>query len=501
MINGIYGSGGPYAYCDYWASVLGLRSMIDPRALESGRIDLNLFHHALDRPAARLLSWRIYVLATLLGPGAIIYQRATRLRRRIQSRTERLRQRMLKNRLAPYALQLKRAGRGRVRVDGVGDHWNGPLIDPSTVRVVVSTLFPTYKLLIATLITLAYTATAMPILTHLEVPFLHTQTFVILSYAALTILLYVLLGDFWTALLGPLPFLVARKLLIFSAGVDVFYLGLIGIGVLVYLIEFFFIPRPLPPVVFLYVNETGHPLQTYQTEQAPYWLEGKAYWVWRFVILAPAELTKFWERDWERVEIWVRADEGPQCGEIEWIVSDFHYRELWFRPQRWMGEKRWRRLCDQLARWRESGRGRRHWLLEIDLDLLFHSPSLRWADLGRGAGPRPRSAPKRMWKSIGSRKPRDFPPHYWGRLSELELEGFVLLRDVPEHLRRMSSWSVLRLPWSYWRYPLGVKSAVRHYLYDPSRPQAESARSSVDFQIKSPPPRQPGIGAAKEDAG
>jgi hypothetical protein len=491
MISGLTGRGGPFAYCDYWASVQGLRLILDPRIIRLGLIDLDLFRNALDRPAARLLSWRIYALAALLGPGAILYQVATRLRRSMGSREQKRWHRVLSSRLRPFRLELERVPdrHGLVTVQGLHGAWDGPLIDPSMLRCVASTLFPTYKVLLATLITMALLLTAWPILMRLNVGFIHGPIFIGVSFAALAAVLYLLFGDLWTALLGPLPILLARKLLVFSHGPEGFYLGLLGVVVIVYFVEFFFLPRPLPPVLYLYVNEPDHPLQTYRPEEAPTWLEGRAYWVWRFVILAPAEITKFWERDWERIEVWVRAEDGPRCGEIEWLVSDFHYRELWYEPARWVGEGAYTRLQSEVAAWRRAFKGRRHWLLELDLDLLFHTPSVRRIEFGLGPSPKPRSSLLRLLKSLGARIPRDFPPHYWSRIRDLELQGIVLLRDVPEHLRHASAWSILSKPWTYWRYPLGVLTPVQRFQYDAGGGPDVASRSS-DFQIKSPDARK-----------
>lgn len=481
---GVSGRGGPFAYCDYWASVLGFRSIVSRKAQDSGLIDLHLFRHALDRPPTRLVNWGIYALATLLGPGAILYQMATRVRRRVGSREHKRWQRTLTERLRPFQLDLERREEGRVYIKGLSGAWNGPLLDPARLRVVASTIFPTYKLLLATLITMAFLATAWPILTHLGPPFFSSATFTILAYAGLVGVLFLLFGDIWTALLGPVPVLVAREVLVFNGGIEDFYLRLLVVVVIVYFIEFFFLPRPLPPILYLYVNEPDHPLQTYEGKEAPHWLRGKAYWVWRFVILAPAEITKFWERDWERMEIWVRADEGPHCGEIEWFVSDQHYRELWFEPRRWLGD-RYDELMKQLAEWRENSIGRRHWLLEVDMDLLFHSPSIRRLEWGLGPGPRSRSGPLRILKCLGVRSPADFPLQYWSRLKELELQGIVLLTDVPEHIRPASTWTLLRKPWSYWRYPLGVLTDTKQYIYNSGVDPPEEASCSSDFQIKS----------------
>ncbi len=58
------------------------------------------------------------------------------------------------------------------------------------------------------------------------------------------------------------------------------------------------------------------------------WLEADAYWVFRYVWYWPLELTfPLPHDDWERADIWVNA----RTGKIEWITSDYHWRELWYQ--------------------------------------------------------------------------------------------------------------------------------------------------------------------------
>ncbi|MFW9831676.1 MAG: hypothetical protein ACFFD8_07875, partial [Candidatus Thorarchaeota archaeon] len=58
------------------------------------------------------------------------------------------------------------------------------------------------------------------------------------------------------------------------------------------------------------------------------WLEADAYWVYRYVWYWPLELTfPLPHDDWERADIWVNA----RTGKIEWITSDYHWRELWYQ--------------------------------------------------------------------------------------------------------------------------------------------------------------------------
>ncbi len=57
------------------------------------------------------------------------------------------------------------------------------------------------------------------------------------------------------------------------------------------------------------------------------WLEADTYWVFRVVWHWRLEFTlPLPHADWERADIWVNA----RTGNIEWITSDYHWRELWY---------------------------------------------------------------------------------------------------------------------------------------------------------------------------
>jgi len=68
-----------------------------------------------------------------------------------------------------------------------------------------------------------------------------------------------------------------------------------------------------------------------ESKEKPPWLnpkETKAFWVFRFMYYWRLEITLPRPHfDWERVEVWVDAENG----EVKWIVSDYHYRELWYK--------------------------------------------------------------------------------------------------------------------------------------------------------------------------
>ena len=61
----------------------------------------------------------------------------------------------------------------------------------------------------------------------------------------------------------------------------------------------------------------------------PFWIrksEVKNFWVIRFMYFWKYELAKIPHSDWERIELWFDAQKGV----LKWVVSDYHYRELWY---------------------------------------------------------------------------------------------------------------------------------------------------------------------------
>jgi hypothetical protein len=87
----------------------------------------------------------------------------------------------------------------------------------------------------------------------------------------------------------------------------------------------------------IYFYEGEHPQKFHYKykEDKPSWLESKPYWVFRYSFTWSFELTlekglpvvHASEKDIERLDIWCDA----RTGEVEWIVSDYHWRELWYR--------------------------------------------------------------------------------------------------------------------------------------------------------------------------
>jgi hypothetical protein len=462
---------GPYLYCDYWASVLGLRGLLNPRFLKRRAVSLDLFRNGLDRPRARLPKLRYYLITFLAGPlfvtSHLVAQLGFILRSRVKVDTS------FQQAMSRFELSLSPLGEGELRVrvlDRSGDE-RARAMNPDRLGVICSLFYPTYKVFIAALLTILVTVLLVSLLGHIAFLSAIMPFFEILVYPLLFAILYFIFRDLLTAFLAPLPVFAVRFLLRYSgemppADWGPFLLGMAGCALIFYLAEWFFVPRPLPPTLYLYVNDPDHDDFPYRPEHAPYWLEGRLYWVWRFVTLYPAELNKLWEPDWERLEVWVRADEGEEMGRIEWLVTDIHYRELWIDYRRLTPDSERRQHRRWLTRHWRDGQADGLWLVEADAHLVYHTQFVRHIyPLHPGRG----WIRKRIWellRSVRIYRARDRTKDFLPAIRDLELGGEVVLGEIPEHLRKIVLREVLAVPWSYWRFPEGVTSVRTSYRYD-----------------------------------
>jgi hypothetical protein len=79
--------------------------------------------------------------------------------------------------------------------------------------------------------------------------------------------------------------------------------------------------------IYLYQNAWEDMSSLWYQQDKPVWVQGDFYWVIRYMYYWPMEMTfPLPHTDWERVEVWVNA----RTGQAEWILSDYHYRELWY---------------------------------------------------------------------------------------------------------------------------------------------------------------------------
>ncbi len=479
---------GPHLYADYWASVLRLPGGIRERVVEAGLVDPALYRLGLDRPDLQLPRLRSYLALFLLGPLLLVLRRFRRLGRyRLGFRSDAGRE--VQERLAELELEIEPSdvGDGRVDVRGRGLTLAEGILDPRRISGFASLFFATYKLPLATLAGLVLAAVTAPLVHALGVFRPALDLWIPAGFPLLALLLYLAYRDVVTAVLGALPVVIVRYLLPFvrhgsPEGWRTFFLALGGLFLLYLLIDVFFMPRPVPPVLFLFARKG--PGRAYEREgDAPWWLEGDCYWVWRYMALTPAEISKFWERDWERVELWIRAD-GEGAGRLEWIVTDGHYRELWVPGERLTAPDG----SDEVAARAAAAGGRPGlWLLEADADLLFHSPAFRAATFL----PEVEGVPARSLRHLAAvfwRRPaRDDPAGPRRRLERARIRvGGDVFEDAPEVAAPLIARHLLSAPWRYWRYPLGAATRAESRLYGehvraPPPPAADPA-----LQIKAP---------------
>ncbi|MFW6331639.1 MAG: hypothetical protein ACOC3J_07950, partial [Gemmatimonadota bacterium] len=379
---------GPFLFVDYWANVFGIAGVTPDDYVRRGFVDPALFKLGIDRPELDVPKIGAYLLLFLVGPFLFAFRSFRRMGRyRLRFRSRRSRE--VQGALEPYRLTLDAAGR---EPDDAGDPHLPPrcdvrlgdtvlardVLDPYRVAGYSSLFWAANKLPMASLIGLAVIGIGAPLLSWLGLLEITGRYWAPVGFPALVLVLYAILREWLPALLGGVPILLGSFLfnvLRPSTPYDwsVFFWSLAGIFLLYLLADWFFVPRPVPPALLLYTRQgTAAPYQ--HEEDAPWWLDGQTYWVWRYLLLSPAELNKFWERDWERVDLWIRAD-GPDAGRLEWVVTDLHYRELWV-PYEKLGDPA--RLATENEKAREAASGGAGiWVVEVDADLVFHSPVLR----------------------------------------------------------------------------------------------------------------------------
>lgn len=476
---------GPFLFSDYWASILNLKDIVNQESTSSVGMSLESFRKFLNRPSAGLPRFGYLILYSLLKPFLVLYGLILRLIGRAPEKKEAVDDGSpseMERLMIDHSLRVEPKEGGLADIYAGVDKLASGVLNPIRLVGSNSMFFARYKVFLASLIVLGYGALITPFmkLLHAEPAAAYLSY---LHYPIVLLILWALFDDLLTATVSPLPIIAIRVLMREAQGFQGFVIAIVLTALILYLVEWFFIPRSLPPALYFYVNDGRKPHMHYKEGHEPYWLEGKYYWVWRYVHLAPAELLKFWEKDWERLEIWIRAD-GEEKGKLEYVVNDFHYRELWFGYEGITRKKARDYHKAVLARYRDTAE-RLTWLVEVDMDIVFHTPSLKGVYLTRG---------KRLsiWRRILSvltvmwdRPIKENPEEYKSRLERLEIEGTGFLEDVPEHFRTLVTRQLLRLPWAYWRFPRGAGSTRQHLVYSSGNTRFEPELSADSkFQIK-----------------
>jgi hypothetical protein len=449
---------GPFLFCDYWASVLDLRDVVNLKAISATGLSLEVFRKILNRPATRIPRLGLIILGSLFRPWLALWRlllRALGLRTFVpRTRFDR---EVMRHLLADYAMRVEAKPGGLADVYYEGKEVAHDVVNPVRLRASSTMFLGRYKVVLASLVALGYGALVnyFSYLFHAEhvvLPYLG-----VMFYPIVLLILWWMFDDLLTATISPLPVIAIRILIRGSHGFQGFVIAVIVTTLILYLVEWFFIPRSLPPALYLYINDSKAGQFPYKPGNEPYWLEGKFYWVWRYVTLAPAELLKFWEKDWERLEVWIRAD-GDERGRIDYVVTDCHYRELWFKYETLAGRRAKDYHSAVLARYRDTDQ-LLTWVIDMDMDLVFHSPAVRGIYMATG---KRLSVGRRLialFNVIFHKKPSEHPDKYMHKVEALEIHGDHFLNDIPENFRIIVTRRLLSLPWAYWRFPRGAKSS------------------------------------------
>ncbi|UCC33472.1 MAG: hypothetical protein JSW53_00205 [Candidatus Bathyarchaeota archaeon] len=178
-----------------------------------------------------------------------------------------------------------------------------------------------------------------------------------------------------------------------------------------------------------------------ETHDAPFWLKedkGKKYWVLRFMYFWRYEVAKVPHSDWERVEVWVNA----QTGAVKWVVSDYHYRELWYKVEGSLSK------------------------LYVDFLINFHTPipvieQAEVESISHVFGETNRS----LMGMVTTGKASEISENLRARLEKFSKIWSDL--HPREWIRRyglsgLAAGFCSTLPWTYWRYPNGLERAEEY---------------------------------------
>jgi hypothetical protein len=478
---------GPFLYQDYWDAVLRLGLPGTTRRREAGLVAPDLFRLGLDRPDLEVPRLRHYLLLFLVGPFLLPFRAFRRLGRyRLSYRSEVARE--VLERLEDYRLELTEAGSpDRVDARLCGRTVGRDLLHPHRVPGFVSLFYATYKLPLASLTAIVAAGLLVPVARATGTLGTALDLWIPVGFPLLVGMLYLVWRDWLTALLGAFPVVVVRFLFPLldpgaAGGWTGFGLALGGLFLLYVLIDWFFMPRPVPPTLMLYTSDgPGRPYD--REEDAPWWLEGGDYWVWRYLMLTPAELNKFWERDWERIELWIRAD-GEAAGRLEWVVTDAHYREVWI-PLEKLGSRD--RVARQLEAARRTGAEGRagFWLLEADADPVFHAPFMRAVSFVPEEERVPTHSVGHLASALWKQAERDDPDRFRREVERIRARtGVGLFRDAPEVASGLVSRHMLSQPWRWWRYPRGAATRREVRLYGGGPGEERPPAADPELQVK-----------------
>jgi len=187
-----------------------------------------------------------------------------------------------------------------------------------------------------------------------------------------------------------------------------------------------------------------------ESRDMPFWLKEekvKAYWVLRFMYFWRYEVAKIPHSDWERVEVWVDAEKGT----TKWVVSDYHYRELWYKVQ---GEPP---------------------MLYVNFFINFHTPvPVVDSDETEAISNIFSQTTGNLIKTMATGKASEIVerlrthlktlPKFWTALHPADwIQGYGL--------PSVAAGFCSKLPWTFWRYPHGLEEPERYVEELAARPE------------------------------
>jgi hypothetical protein len=187
-----------------------------------------------------------------------------------------------------------------------------------------------------------------------------------------------------------------------------------------------------------------------ESHDEPFWLKEektKTYWVLRFMYFWRYEVAKVPHSDWERVEVWVDAEKGIP----KWVVSDYHYRELWYRVE-----------GDLLN-------------LYVNFFLNFHTP-IPVVDSAEADSISRLSNQKNadLIKTAITGKAPEIVEHLRDRFEPLP-KRWTSLHPADwisgYGLQNVAAEFCSQLPWTCWRYPRGLEEPERYREAPAARPE------------------------------
>jgi hypothetical protein len=143
------------------------------------------------------------------------------------------------------------------------------------------------------------------------------------------------------------------------------------------------------------------------------------------------------------------------------------------------------------AAMREGGAG--VWVVEVDADLVFHSPMFRGVTFVVDRGGVPVRGLAHVARSLWKRVKDDSVEEPLAALHRFRVEhGLDLLGDLPEFIIRRAEERLIEEPWTYWRYPLGASRRREPRVYAPPSVADPPPIADPALQVKAPAGGPPG---------